>query len=311
MLGINHVLGRLAALALCSSLSVATAGAWAAGPDRAHGGAANTAVSPTLQPRADADSAMRPAQQPSEDRRQLREVRATDLIGADVRNSQDMSLGEIENLIVDMKTGEVRYAILAFDPGILSDEKLWGVPTSELRMSESGNAVIYDLDRERLERATLDRSSFDDELVFDGKRVMNNLDEAYGLSQPSSEEQAHRASDLIGEDIVSRTGDGIGELEDLVIDMNHQRVHYAVLELDQGIASPERHVVVPLQALHQNLNGSALVLKVDDSDPRAMKSISDERWAHLDDRAWVADIDRYLVATFPTATSAGAGESKN
>ncbi|MCO5099774.1 MAG: PRC-barrel domain-containing protein [Burkholderiaceae bacterium] len=247
------------------SLSVAPAGAWATGPDGAHGGAANAAASTAVQPQANADSAMRSAQQPPKDRQQLREVRATDLIGANVRNPQQMSLGEIEDLIVDMKTGEVRYAILAFDPGILSGEKLWGVPTSELRMSDVGNTVIYDLDRERLERATLDRSSFDDDLVFDGKRVMNNLDAAYGLYQPSSGARAHRASDLVGENLVNRAGDGIGRLADLVIDMNRQRVHYAVLELDAGIASPERDVVVPLHALEQNLDDSALLLKIDDS----------------------------------------------
>lgn len=244
------------------------------------------------------------AQHPSSDRQPLREVRATNLVDAGVRNTQDMALGEIEDLIVDMTTGEVRYAVLEFDPGILSDEKLWGVPTSELRMSHDGNTVLYDLDRERLERATLDRSSFDDGMVFDGKRVMNNLDTAYGLYQPSSGEHAHRASDLIGENVVSRAGDGIGEIEDLVIDMNHQRVHYAVLEFDPGIASPEQNFAVPLHALDQNLDGSALVLDVDDATLKAMKSFTDDRWAHLDDRAWVADIDRYFVAVFPQAASA-------
>jgi PRC-barrel domain len=48
-----------------------------------------------------------------------------------VRNPAGKALGEINDLIVDMNTGEVRYAILEFDPGVFTPEKLFAVGNPE------------------------------------------------------------------------------------------------------------------------------------------------------------------------------------
>lgn len=306
MRNIGELPFRRTAITMGLSLALASGAAWAATDAGMQDSSANAATTTSATQSTNASaSAMQSAQHPTGDRQQLREERATELIGAVVHNDQGKSLGEVADLVVDMDTGEVRYAVLAFDPGILSDEKLYGVPTSELRMSATGEEVLYELDRERLQRAALDRSSFDDDTVFDGKGVMNNLDTAYGLHQPSSGAQAHRVSDLIGKDVVSRSGDGLGEIADLVVDMNHQQVHYAVLEFDPSIASPEQNFAVPLHALNLDLDGDELVLAVDDSKLQAMKSFTDDRYARLNDPVWVADIDRYFVAVFPNAVSGG------
>ena len=57
-----------------------------------------------------------------------RPVRASSLIGKNVRSAEDKSLGEVRDLIVNMDTGDVRYAILEFDPGIFKSERLFAGP---------------------------------------------------------------------------------------------------------------------------------------------------------------------------------------
>src|SRR5690349_407031 len=52
-------------------------------------------------------------------------MRASKLLGKGVRNAEGKDIGKIEDLVVDMDSGKVRYAMLAFDPGLFSPEKLF------------------------------------------------------------------------------------------------------------------------------------------------------------------------------------------
>ncbi|MCD6680995.1 MAG: PRC-barrel domain-containing protein [Burkholderiaceae bacterium] len=303
-------------LVLAVSLPFATASAWAASSGDAD---QNTAArhayeqAPTqpTQPRqsnraAQSSRTAQPDQSAHGERQILREARASTLIGATVHNSAGKALGEIHDLIVDLHNGDVRYAVLSFDPGVLVDDKLFGVPTTELRVTAGGENVLYDLDPERLERAALDRETYDDRVV-DGNGVLDNLDAAWDLPQPDSSARAHSVRDLIDKDVVGRMGKEIGEVEDLVIDMSHGRVHYAVLGFDAGSASPEQNFALPLRTLSLDLDGDSLVLNVPKSKVQAMKSFTDDQYAKLNDPAWVADIDRYFVAVFPAASNSAPG----
>lgn len=240
-----------------------------------------------------------------------RAARASEIIGMSVRNEKGDNIGQVGDLVVDMNTGEVRYAILRFDPGILSAEKLFAVPTTELRVAADRNDVVYRMSRERLERAAIERSEWNEGWLRDGERLAR-LDRAWGIQKPSRGATAHRASDLIGKDVNSRAGEKIGDIEELVIDMAKQRVHYAVLAFDPSWTTPEKNFAFPLRAFQLTGDKDELVLDVDKSKIQAMRSFTDERYANLNDRVWVADIDRYLVTVLPARTGAqgsGTGES--
>ena len=242
----------------------------------------------------------------AKDMKPYRGLRASQVIGMSVRNSKGVNVGQIRDMIVDMSTGKVRYAMLAFDPGIFQGEKLFAVPTSELRMASDRDDMVYDMNRERLERAAVDRSAWDSR--WRSPDYLGSLDRAWGIRQPSEGMRAHRVSDLLGKDVNARSGEDIGEIEELVIDMANQRVHYAVLEFDPSWASPEQNYAFPLRAFNLTRDKDELVLDVDKATVQSMKSFTDDRYANLNDRVWVADVDRYLVLVAPTSgSSARAG----
>jgi len=232
-----------------------------------------------------------------------RGVRASQMIGMSVVNEKGNNIGQIGDMIVNMNTGDVRYAILRFDPGIFEGEKLFAVPTTELRMAADRNDVLYKMSQERLEKAAVDKADWNDALLND-PNYLANLDKVWGVTQPSRGALAHRASDLIGKDVNSKSGEDIGEIEELVINMAEQKVHYAVLEFDPSWASAEQNYAFPLTAFNLTDNRDELVLDIDKSQLQAMKSFPDSRWNNLNDRTWIADIDRYLVI-FPVAADAG------
>lgn len=232
-----------------------------------------------------------------------RAVRASKMIGLTVHNPQGKDIGKISDMVVDMTTGNVRYAILEFDPGILKGERLFAVPTTQLRMRAESNDVLYDMTEARLEQAGTPRAAWN--TTWRDPGYLGKLDKVWGVTQPSQAAAARRVSDIIGKDVNNRSGNKIGEIKELVIDMAKQRVHYAVLEFDPSLASKEQNFAFPLRSFNTTAGNDDLVLDVDKSRLQAMKSFTDDQYANLNDRVWVADIDRYFV-TIAAPTSAGA-----
>lgn len=233
-----------------------------------------------------------------------RALRASQLVGKDVKSPQGKNLGKIEDLIVDMNTGQVRYSILAFDPGVLSAERLFAVPTSELRMSGDKNDLVYNMTRERLDKAGVgvERKSWPGALR--DRKYMAGLDSAYGVTQPSSDRRAFSAKELIGKDVNNRQGNDIGDIKDLVINMGTRTVHYAVLAFDPSWTAPEKLYAFPLRAFNFTEGKDELVLDVDKSKLQAMRSFDTKLWSGLNDPVVVADIDRYLVTVTPVVNVA-------
>lgn len=231
-----------------------------------------------------------------------RGVRASEMIGMSVRNSKGDNIGQISDMVVNMNTGDVRYAILKFDPGIAQGEELYAVPTTELRIAADRDDAVYAMSEAKLEQARIDRADWDDG-IWDDPEYLAALDKMHGVKQPASGARAHRASDLIGKDVNSKSGEEIGEVEELIVNMATQKVHYAVLEFDEGWASPEQNYAVPLTSFNLTNGKDELRLDITKSKLQAMKSFPDSRYENLNDRTWVADIDRYFVTVLPPATN--------
>lgn len=75
------------------------------------------------------------------------------LCGDAVRNPQGEDLGKIEDLMIDVQTGNVAYAVLSFGGIFGLGSKLFAVPWSALTVSEAEHRFILSVPRERLERA--------------------------------------------------------------------------------------------------------------------------------------------------------------
>ncbi len=81
--------------------------------------------------------------------------RASKLIGADVHDAQNKDIGDIEDVVVNLRTGDLHYAVIEFDPGWLKGDKLVAVPVKALaRAGDKDEAdVRLNADRSALERA--------------------------------------------------------------------------------------------------------------------------------------------------------------
>lgn len=75
--------------------------------------------------------------QPITERQQV--VKASDINGSTVRNTEDQELGTIEETVIDPKTGRVSYVVLSHGGFVGVGEKLIAVPWDQLRVVEGDN----------------------------------------------------------------------------------------------------------------------------------------------------------------------------
>jgi sporulation protein YlmC with PRC-barrel domain len=248
-------------------------------------------------------------QSASAQKQNLREMRASQLIGRHVTNPQGQNLGEISDLIVNMNNGDVRYAILEFDKGMFSGERLFAVPTSELKFSQDNDKVVYNMRREQLENAGIERNRWPN--VAHDNEYLSGLDRTYGIVQPSNDRRAYSASELLGKDVNGTSGNDIGEIRDLVIDMNGQRVHYAVLAFDPSWTAPEKLYAFPLSAFTFTDGKDELALNVDKSKLQSMRSFDHNLWSAYSTPVFVTDMDRYLVTITPLSDSSRSATGRS
>ena len=75
------------------------------------------------------------------------------LIGDRVRNSAGEDLGKIEEIMIDVPTGRLAYAVISFGGFLGVHNKLFAVPWKALTVDESDRQIVLNVDKKRLENA--------------------------------------------------------------------------------------------------------------------------------------------------------------
>jgi len=78
---------------------------------------------------------------------------ATSIIGDSVRNLQGEDLGDIEELMINLRDGCIAYAVLSFGGIAGLGDKLFAIPWQTLQLSPEEHAFILDIRKEKLENA--------------------------------------------------------------------------------------------------------------------------------------------------------------
>ncbi len=75
------------------------------------------------------------------------------LTGNDVVNELDESLGDIKEIMLDMRSGRVAYAVLSFGGLLGMGDKLFAVPWSALKLDTNNERFVLNVEKSRLESA--------------------------------------------------------------------------------------------------------------------------------------------------------------
>jgi hypothetical protein len=75
------------------------------------------------------------------------------LVGNEVCNRAGMGLGEIKDIMIDMRSGRVSYAVLSFGAFMGIGGKLFAVPWAALTLDTDKKRFVLDVDKAQLDNA--------------------------------------------------------------------------------------------------------------------------------------------------------------
>ena len=86
--------------------------------------------------------------------RDIRKVMgASTLTSDEVRNQSGEDLGKIEEIMLDVPSGRIAYAVLSFGGFLGIGDKLFAVPWQALQLNEDDKCFILNVSKDRLEDA--------------------------------------------------------------------------------------------------------------------------------------------------------------
>lgn len=107
------------------------------------------------------------------------------LIGNDVCNGQDDDLGDIKEIMLDMRSGKVTYAVLSFGGFLGMGEKFFAVPWRAFKLDTENKRFVLNVDKDRLKDAPgFDKDNWPN---MADQAWIDRIDSYYGVTSNAGE----------------------------------------------------------------------------------------------------------------------------
>lgn len=101
------------------------------------------------------------------------------------------------------------------------------------------------------------------------------------------------SSTLSGEEVVNREGENLGDIKDLMIDVQSGRVTYAVLEFGGFIGMGSKLCAVPLSAMDLDTDNKRFILDQSKERLENAPGFDKDNWPDFADEKWNESIHSY------------------
>ena len=105
-------------------------------------------------------------------------------------------------------------------------------------------------------------------------------------SSQAKKASAVSAQKLIGTDIVDAQGKDMGEIKDVVLNLDTSRVHAAVLEFGGFLGVGEKQYAFPIGELRSAREGDKLMLNINKERLEKDKGFDKDKWPEMSDDYW-------------------------
>lgn len=236
--------------------------------------------------------------------------RGEQLIGTPVMDPQHKEIGVVDDAVLDLRSGRVRY--IAVEYPTLGRDKLFAVPWDRFRLARKLNGGYYfvvNIDDATFERAPgFVRTTWPN---FANRRWAKSIDIYYGVyvkpgdvatrfgtdPDPVREvEHLDRLSTIKGLAVIGDDSERkIGVVSDVVVDFGTGHARYAVLQFPDSIGIEDRRFAVPFEKLdYKTQKGQSLMeLKVDRRKLARAPSFEQKQWPNLRQPEFAARVDSY------------------
>lgn len=102
------------------------------------------------------------------------------------------------------------------------------------------------------------------------------------------------AGTIIGETVVNRQDENLGEIHEIMLDAREGRIAYAVLSSGGFLGMGNKLFAIPWEALEFASSEQKLILDVDKERLKAAPGFDkDEEWPDFADRSWGSEVHDY------------------
>jgi sporulation protein YlmC with PRC-barrel domain len=120
-----------------------------------------------------------------------------------------------------------------------------------------------------------------------------------GIKDADRWERTHRASRMIGTDVVNRQGEKIGDIEDIVFD-GKGTIAYAVISTGDFLGISDRLHAVPWQSIQTNTGRDNFILDIDRDRLKSAPGFDRRNWPNLADDKWNTENSRHFPRPNPS-----------
>lgn len=114
-----------------------------------------------------------------------------------------------------------------------------------------------------------------------------------------------RATNLIGKPVLGAGGERLGEIEDLMIDVAAQRVHYVILSFNESDQDRDKLFAYPIRLFESAAGKDALILNVARERLRNAPGFRRHLWPDWRSQRYRREIERYFDAKAVPAVPSG------
>lgn len=202
------------------------------------------------------------------------------LIGMDVKNNQNEDIASVNDVILTPAGNQVAFVVLSSGGVAGIGASLTPVPWSAIQFAPTAEHLLFNIDKQRLEAAP----SFKDDSWpnFTDANYVNQIYQHYDLRAPAGYRAAQasgqgaaaggqspqqqgagwnpqqsslwnvRLSTILGSDVKNPSGEELGGITDIYIDINAGQLAYAIIGFGGFVGVGENNSAVPWSALAFN-----------------------------------------------------------
>lgn len=223
-------------------------------------------------------------------------MRASKLIGKEVRNAQGEKLGKIEDVVVDVNNDEIYYAVLSFGGFMGMGDKLFAYPVRVFHQGKTADSLVLNVEKQKLK----DAPGFETKRwpSWNKDQYRKQVDTYYGdqvALQPKPNMLLRRASNLTGADVIDQNGKDVGDIKDLVMDMQTGKVQFAAVKFDKGWGKADQWTELPLRAFRPSTDERGkMVLRVSQEQIATAPAFPANRWPNMEG-GYRSDVDAWFT----------------
>lgn len=239
--------------------------------------------------------------------------RGSKLINTPVMDPKHKEIGRVDDVVVDLRSGRVRYIAVEY-PALLGRDKLFAVPWDRFQLARNkhgGFYLVVNIEEETFERAPgFVRNKWPN---FANRRWQEEIDIFYGVYIKPGDvktrfgtspdpikriEHLERVSRIKGFPVIADESERrIGAVSDIVVDFASGHARYTVVCFKNSIGTDNRRFVIPSDQLDFEIEDGRPCLELEVKMRRMSRAPSFEvdQWPNLRDQEFTTSIDAFYA----------------